>query len=165
MQGNLSLIGAGTAKSFEDLKTGFKFRVVGDGKVDKEIADCFASPGFVEGLDDRRLRAFVKTQAAIGAEGLPEEQSRERLAASAKDLFGSQWNVASYYSRGGSGVARVDLEMQEPGVGKQTLYIDNRDNELTLTSTVRREGWTIKHDIAGKQGTDSWMESASFEHS
>ncbi|MBT9586933.1 hypothetical protein IV102_26565 [bacterium] len=153
MFGSVAQVGVNTAKTFEDLNTGFRFRVVGDGRVEPEIADRFTSPGFIEDVEDRRLKAFATAQLACA--------NQKEVEASLKELMGDQWSVSNYYSGGSVGALRVELV--EPGAGTQVAYLDNRDMVLHLTTTKYKDGWKVEHRIQGTQGKKEWMEAATFE--
>jgi len=129
-------IGPGMAKSFEDVNRGFRFRVVGDGKVESELLDRFSGQSALEGYDDPRLRAFATRQLAIAAEALDEVRTRQALENNLEVLLGDSWEISTYMSRGGAGVARVDLSLTQPGAGHQEVYLDNRDLACRLTTTV-----------------------------
>ena len=163
MFGNVAQVGPRTAKTFEDLKSGFQFRVVGDGKVEAEIVDRFGSSALVQSFDDPRLKAFATRQLALAAEGLNEGETRKALQCDLNELLGEQWQISNYLSRAGQGVARVDLRYAMAGAGEQEVYLDNRDLAFHLNTTVEKSGWTVVHRIEGRQDSANWTESATFE--
>ena len=90
MFGNVAQVGPRSAKTFEDLKSGFQFRVVGDGKVEAEIVDRFGSSALLQSFDDPRLKAFATRQLGIAAEGLNEGETRKALQSDLHELLGEQ---------------------------------------------------------------------------
>lgn len=149
---------AGIAKSVEDLASGRKLRVVGDGKVEPEIADRFQSSSFVDSVEDRRLTKFMAKHAEIRDSQLPKVESEKQLQEAIADTLGQEWSLSELYTYGGEqGVARLDLKLNEPGTGEQVLYLENREREpeFRLTTTLFDEGWKLTHHIEARQGAQS----------
>ena len=167
MFGAISQVVPKTAKSFEDLSSGFSFRVVGDGRVEQEIVDRFQSPGLLESADDRRLKSFVSQYANIRKLELNPADTQVKLETALQDTLGNHWAVHEFQPQQGKGVLRMELELNEPGAGKQTINFDNWEKEPTLNiaTTVEKDGWTVAHRIEGNQGFSKWTESATCDSS
>ena len=166
MRGTITQVAPQTAKSFRDLNSGFKFEVVGDGRVEPEISDRFTSAHFLESMDDRKVRQFIKDQAQIAGENLPKDASQQRLQDSVEKWLGKDWTISSL-SPGAAqqGVNCLSARLNEPGVGSQELYLSSyeKPSVATLTTSFNRDGWSISHTITGTQDGSQWTEAASFE--
>ena len=166
MIANLTRIAPQTAQSFRDVSSGFKFEVVGDGRVDQSIADRFSSPAFLESVDDRRFRQLLKDQAEIAKADLPKAESTQRLQDSLTKLLGQGWNVTELSAGGGGqGINCVPMRFNEPTAGEQVIYLSAYENprNATLTTNVILDGWQVSHSITGPQDGSQWTEGARFQ--
>lgn len=166
LSAHISNISNGFTQSIQHAATGLNLQVVGDGKVEPEIADRFAAPALIENVQERRLKAFVSQQAELRTRNLPEDESLAQLQTSLADTLGKGWEVGSFYPQaGGRGVAAFDVHLSEPGSGKQSLYLEHRDRtpSLTLTTTVNQSGWKVQHTIEATQTLQDVRESARVE--
>ena len=172
MNASIANVRGGTATTFEHLASNFKFRVVGDGKVEPELSERFQSVGFVEDVSDRRLRTFVAAHHQLREAKLPYEQSLKATEESLLATLGAGWKVDALYAPGanqkGNGVSRVQLKLEEAGAGTQVLNLQHYEgSEFQLTTTCQMAGWQVDHGIQGKldQGKiqpDSLQERAYF---
>ena len=166
---HLPLVNLRTAKTYEDLASGFTFRVQGDGRVETPLADRFGSAQNLESVEDRRLREFAQRENAIAfANPAPTEaEAKEQLAAAAHATLGTEWQVDALYG-GRSAVDRVVLKHSQGGVS-QTVDIENREHpsKLTLSTSAMLSGWQVNHSIDVRlQGTldpSSVVESAYLQ--
>ena len=168
MFGAVSQVTPRTAKSFEDLSSGFRFRVVGDGRVEQELVDRFQSPGLIEAADDRRLKSFVTQYSQIRNQELTKESTQVELQKAIQQTMGAQWAIEKYQPVGGNqgkSVLRLELTLNEPGAGSQSVRLDTWEKEPTLniSTTVEQSGWTVTHRIDGLQGGSTWTESATCD--
>lgn len=158
---------AGIAKSVEDLASGRSLRVVGDGKVEPAIADRFQSSGFIDNIDDRRLRNFMNLHAEIREARLTKAESEVQIGQAIASTLGEEWAIKDFYTYSGEqGVARLDLRLNEPGRGDQVLYLENREREpkFSVTTTSYESGWKVIHQIESPQASrENYTESGRLE--
>jgi len=157
-----------TAKTFEDLRSGFRFRVLGDGQVEREIVERFERGSILVGIEDEKIQNLAKLQHTLDRQRLDQEKTQRELAGQLETVLGKQWKVSSYGTRGGQGLSYFHAEHSQPGAGLQTLYFDNRDQTLSLDTQVHENGWKIEHSIktshneSGRIDLQGWSEAAYF---
>lgn len=165
MFASIDCVQPGYAKSFEDLNSGFKLRIVGDGEVDREIADRLQSSDFVEAGDDRRLRNFLKQQNSTREQEMSREQRETQLKQDIAKTLGQSWQPSELSYGAGSRVLSVSVRMNEPGAGEQRLYLENRgkDATMSLSTSYFDQGWSVTHRIEGSQTLENLVESAQLQ--
>lgn len=165
MFASIDRVAPGTAKSFEDLNSGFKLRIVGDGKVDREIADRFQSSDFIEAGDDRRLRNFLKQQNTTREQEMSFQDRETQVKDSVAKTLGQGWGLSSLQYGAGSRVLSVTVVMNEPGAGEQKLYLENRGREetMSLSTSYFDRGWSVTHRIEGGQTLENLVEKAELQ--
>lgn len=175
MQANINNIKLGTANTFEHLSSGFKMRVVGDGKVESEIADQFNGAGFLEDINDRRLRQFLRGHQQLRQDKKLYEDNISLTNKSLAETLGKGWSIDALYGtngqqKGSVGIARIQLKYDEVGAGSQSINLQYYDNaEISLTTTCPRGRWQIRHCVEGKLpdgalDSHSLVETASFSN-
>lgn len=154
MQAYISNIRMGTANTFEHVSSGFKLRVVGDGKVEPEIADQFKKSGFVEDISDRRVREFLHSHHELRQEKKSFEENQRLTTESLAETLGKGWSIDALYGPGsnqqGNGISRVQLKYEEPGVGSQVLNLQYYEgSELSLCTSCNSGRWQVTHQVDG----------------
>lgn len=175
MNASINNIRPGTANTFEHLASNFKLRVVGDGKVEPEIADRFKSASLLEDVSDRRLRAFAASHQELRQANLPYEESLKSTEQSLLATLGVGWAIDSLYAPGaadgkGTGISRLQLRLGGTD-GSQSLSFQRTTGggaEFALETACQMNGWSVTHRIAGEmnQGaiqSDTVVESATFK--
>jgi hypothetical protein len=165
MFASIDRVQPGFAKSFEDLNSGFKLRIVGDGEVDREIADRFQSSDFVEAADDRRLRNFLRQNESIRAQDLPRQDSEQALQDALAKTLGQGWSMSEIAYGAGNRMNTVTVSMHEAGVGQQKVYLNHYEKQPTvsLSTSYRDGGWSVTHRIEGSQTLENLVESAELQ--
>ncbi|MBS2038515.1 hypothetical protein JST97_26280 [bacterium] len=174
MQANISNIRMGTANTFEHLASGFKQRVIGDGRVEPELADQFKGAGFVEDISDRRLRQFLRGHHELRQEKRSFEENQRLTSEALAETLGKGWSIDALYGPGaeqkGNGISRVQLKYEEAGVGNQVLNLQHYEgSEISLSTSCPSGRWQVTHSVEGRlKGGEldpqSLVERASFSN-
>ena len=174
MQANINNVRKGTANTFEHLGSGFKMRVVGDGKVEPEIADQFKGGGFLEDIGDRRLRQFLRSHHELRLEKKSFDENMRLTGEALAETLGKGWSIDALYGPGsemkGNGISRVQLKYDESGVGGQCLNLQHYEgSEISLSTSCPSGRWQVTHSLEGrlKDGEldpQSLSERASFSN-